>query len=54
MEVLKDKFSEWTHPPFKYYYFSRYEHLEFKKQRISLGKYSPYAISESGNKFFKF
>ena len=54
MKDLTEKISKWAHLSFYHKQFSRHLHLKFEKEVIFLGRFSPYEISESGDKISKF
>ena len=54
MKVLNERISEWVHLYFYHKRFSRYLHLKFEKEVIFLERFSPYEITESGDKISNF
>ena len=50
MKVLNERISEWVHLYFYHKRFLRYLHLKFEKEVIFLERFSPYEITESGDK----
>ena len=54
MKVLNEKISEWVHLYFYHKRFLRYLHLKFEKEVIFLERFSPYEITESGDKIYNF
>ena len=54
MKVLNERISEWVHLYFYHKQFLRYLHLKFEKEVIFLERFSPYEITESGDKISNF
>ena len=54
MKVLNERISEWVHLYFYHKRFLRYLHLKFEKEVIFLERFSPYEITESGDKISNF
>ena len=50
MKVLNERISEWDHLYFYHKRFLIYLHLKFEKEVIFLERFSPYEITESGDK----
>ena len=54
MKVFNERISEWVHLYFYHKRFLRYLHLKFEKEVIFLERFSPYEITESGDKISNF
>ena len=52
MKVLNERISEWVHLYFYHKQFLRYLPLKFEKEVIFLERFSPYEVTESGDKIF--
>ena len=54
MEVVKERISKWSHLSFYHKQFPGYLNLNFEKEIIYLGRFSPYEIAESWDKISYF